>query len=445
MDYKTFLWGKEMESNSIEVQEYDQIPSSRCFFIVAGLMLFSMYFPYNHSIAIVYQVVVLMLGVWMCKNNSCGITFIMILNVAREYIAISTMDSFSAYYSLNSGILILFILFLVGLKLYQKTWKIPSDISRIPIIILGIQMLMSQLWVNNLDEYNVYFPVVCIIYICGVLLVEDINDGNEINIAFILSGFFMAIGVIPYYISHSSLKELTALINGNGLLVDRNYQSLFLMLCILNAVAFLRERGKCFNLIIKLGIVAIIVADIFIIAVGASRSAILGLMIAVGIYIIVNIKSIGENIKFIIAALILLIFAYNMGVLDPILKRFMESDVSSGNGRLGLWVKYISIYEEGSWAQILFGRGLIGKSIVGAPAHNLFVSMLFSFGIVGESLFLLHCCSVVYNTLKFDKNVLIVLIPLLFMCFTLEPYYRIEFALYMACIPAALKSKRREV
>ena len=76
----------------------------------------------------------------------------------------------------------------------------------------------------------------------------------------------MAIGIIPYYISHSSIQELTALINENGLLVDRNYQSLFLMLCILNSVVLLIEYAQEINIFFKTGIVAIIVADIFIIA-----------------------------------------------------------------------------------------------------------------------------------------------------------------------------------
>ena len=171
----------------------------------------------------------------------------------------------------------------------------------------------------------------------------------------------------------------------------------------------------------------------------------MGLAIAAGVYVIVNAKSIGENFKLIIIVLILLSFSYNMGLLAPILERFMENDVSSGNGRFDLWIGYISAYEKGNLTQIIFGRGLIGKSIVGAPAHNLFVSMLFSYGVLGESAFLIYACSVVYNALKIDKNELIVLIPLLFMCCTLEPYYRIEFALYMACIPAVLKSKRRVI
>ena len=209
-----------MESNNIEILEYDQTSSNKCFYMIVGLMLFSMYFPYNHSIAIVYQIVALIVGVWACKDNSCGIGFILILNVAREYIAISTMDSFNAYYSLNSSIILFYIIIQIGIKLYQKTWTVKYDISYVPIIILGIQMLMSQLWADNLDEYNVYFPVVCIIYIFGSLLVEERDNGDAIKIAFILSGFFMAIGVIPYYVGYSSLQELTVLINGNGLLVE---------------------------------------------------------------------------------------------------------------------------------------------------------------------------------------------------------------------------------
>lgn len=434
-----------MESNSIEILEYGHTSPKKCFYMIVGLMVFSMYFPYNHSIAIIYQIIAVIAGVWACKDNSCGIGFILILNVAREYIAISTMDSFNAYYSLNSSIMLFYIIFQIGIKLYQKKWTVEDDISYVPIIILGILMLMSQLWADNLDEYNTYFPVVCIIYIFGSLLIEKSDNGDAIKIAFILSGFFMAIGVIPYYIGHSSLQELTVLINGNGLLADRNYQSLFLMFCILSAVVFLRERGNSLRFLMKLGIVAIIAADIFIIVVGASRSAILGLAIAVGIYVIVNAKSISSNLKLIIIALILMTFSYNMGLLDPILERFMENDVSSGNGRFDLWTKYISVYEEGNFAQILFGRGLIGNSIVGAPAHNLFVSILFSYGVLGESAFLIYTCSLIYICLKTDKNELIILIPLLFMCFSLEPYYRIEFALYMACIPAVLKSKRRVI
>ena len=82
---------------------------------------------------------------------------------------------------------------------------------------------------------------------------------------------------------------------------------------------------------------------------------------------------------------------------------------------------------------------------MGAPAHNLFVSILFSFGVLGETIFLLYYVCIIIKVLKLCKLELIIIIPILFMCCTLEPYYRIEFALYIACIPAMLvKKEKRE-
>ena len=396
-----------MKNNNIETTKLLERIDTKVFFMIVGLMLFSMYFPYNHNIAIVYQVMALILGVWCCKKNSCGIAFVLILNVTREYIAISTMDSFSAYYSLNSSVMIIYILLLVGIKLYQKKGIIKFDMAQMLLVALGIQMFMSEFGVMNSDEYNTYFPVVCCIYILGTLMVEEKSSNFTVKIAFLLSGLFMAIGIIPYYISHSSIQELTALINENGLLV------------------------------------AIKVADIFIIVVGASRSAILGLIMAIILYIVLNVKSISRNIIFLGAICILFIFAYNTVLLEPILKRFAQGDVSSGNGRFTLWTQYLVNFKQGNLVQVFFGRGLIGKSIVGAPAHNLFVSILFSFGVLGETIFLLYCVCIIIKVLKLCKLELIIIIPILFMCCTLEPYYRIEFALYIACIPAMLDKKEK--
>lgn len=433
-----------MENFNRELRKQFLLTDTKCFIIIVTCMCFSLYFPYNHAIAIVYQIGVLFIGVWWCRVNSCGIAVILLLNTTREYIAISTMDSFSTYYSMNSGIMIAFILMLSALKLYQRGWKVRFNIGRVILAILGLQMLMSQVWATNLDEYNVYFPVVCCIYMLGALTVEENSANKTFKMAFMFSGFFMAIGVIPYYISHSSLQELTVLINGNGLLVDRNYQSLFLMLCILNSLLLVKEYGKEINIIIKLIVAAVVTGDVFIIVVGASRSAILGLVVAVIVYICVNARSVGGNVKLVGVMVILFLFAYNMGLLEPIFIRFAESDVASGNGRFDLWIGYLSNFERGNLTQLFFGRGLIGKSIVGAPAHNLFVSILFSFGILGEVLLLSYCGIIVIKALQVCREELVIIIPLLFMCCTLEPYYRIEFALYMACIPAILESRKKE-
>ena len=169
----------------------------------------------------------------------------------------------------------------------------------------------------------------------------------------------------------------------------------------------------------------------------------LTLVVAVLVCIITNVKAIGRNVRIILLLTIVVMVAYNMGFLDSILARFTEGDVTSGNGRFDLWAMYINEYEKGSLIQKLFGRGLIGESIISQPAHNLFVSVLFSFGIVGLVTFICYCVAVVLQCLRSNKNILIVFVPLMFICCTLEPYYRIEFATFISILPVILKNAER--
>lgn len=412
-------------------------------FVLFMLMLFSMYFPYNHTIAIGYQMLVVAIELILCRDNSWGIAVIVILNATREYIAVSTMDEFVTYYSLNGTILLLFVLVLAALKIYEKNWIMTIQPANAILLLFGLHLSISQIWVSNKDEYTAYFPVICAIYIVGYLALEKESAKKTGLLTFIFSGFFMAVGIIPYYLSRGSLVDLTALINGNGLLVDRNYQSLFLIICILSAVVFLKEYGKLCGIGLWILSIGVLVADVFIVMVGASRSALLALAMAVLVYIIINAKSIGRNIIIILALAVVVLAAYNLGFLDSILARFAEGDVSSGNGRFDLWIMYMNEYEKGNIIQKIFGRGLIGKSIISQPAHNLFVSVLFSFGVVGLFTFLCYCVAIVLRCLRDDKDILIVFAPLMFMCCTLEPYYRIEFAAFASMLPVLLKSTER--
>ena len=270
-------------------------------FVLFMLMLFSMYFPYNHTIAIGYQMLVVAIELILCRDNSWGIAVIVILNATREYIAVSTMDEFVTYYSLNGTILLLFVLVLAALKIYEKNWIMTIQPANAILLLFGLHLSISQIWVSNKDEYTAYFPVICAIYIVGYLALEKESAKKTGLLTFIFSGFFMAVGIIPYYLSRGSLVDLTALINGNGLLVDRNYQSLFLIICILSAVVFLKEYGKICGIGLWILSIGVLVADVFIVMVGASRSALLALAMAVLVYIIINAKSIGRNIIIILA------------------------------------------------------------------------------------------------------------------------------------------------
>lgn len=413
------------------------------FAIISVLMLFSMYSPYVHSVAIAFQILSVFLGYVLCKNSSLGICLILLLNVTREYISVSTSTKFEAYYALNSSTLLILIVGLSIVRLYENNWRITIPLSNMLLLVWGLQLSLSQVWVENQNEYTSYFPVVCLLYLTGFTIVDK-KAKPTVMFSYMLSGLFMGIGIIPYYLGHGALSELTVIINGNGLLVDRNYQSLFLMMCILNSVIFLKHYWNRVGIIIRILALLAIIGDLFIIIVGASRSAIIGLFLSVIVYILANADAVGKNVKVVLITILLVTVAYNLGLLEPILDRFMEGDVSSGNGRLDLWIQYLDEYEKGNIIQKLFGRGLIGESIIGQPAHNLFVSTFFSFGIVGIISFLLFCFTIIVDAFRFDRDELVILLPLLFMCCTLEPYYRIEFAVYVSCLPVMLDNARAE-
>ena len=117
-------------------------------------MLFSMYFPYNHTIAIGYQMLVVAIELILCRDNSWGIAVIVILNATREYIAVSTMDEFVTYYSLNGTILLLFVLVLAALKIYEKNWIMTIQPANAILLLFGLHLSISQIWVSNKDEYT---------------------------------------------------------------------------------------------------------------------------------------------------------------------------------------------------------------------------------------------------------------------------------------------------
>ena len=141
--------------------------------VLFALMFFSMYFPYNHALAIGYQVLALVIGLVLCRDNSWGIAIIVILNATREYIAVSTTDKFTMYYSLNGIILLIFIIILAAIKIYEKNWLVEFQPASVILLLFGLQLLLSQVWASNKEEYTSYFPVICALYIIGCLALEN--------------------------------------------------------------------------------------------------------------------------------------------------------------------------------------------------------------------------------------------------------------------------------
>ena len=413
--------------------------NKRVIIITCLFMILSLYAPYVRSFTYIYQIAVLSFIFLIARKNiaSCIVPLVA-LTATRDYIAASVSESFVPYYGINGRILIVMMIIIVALLLYKNNFRISSNISSLMMMLFGVQMLLSQFYAISLNEYGEFFSGICLMYIIIPYFIESDEDVIMSRIAFALAGVFMAIGILPYIVNYGDLSSYTTFINGNSLLVDRNYQSLFIMLCVLQIIVLLIETGKRLALILKVGLISTIIANLAIVVAGGSRSAIITMMSGIIIYLIINRKNISKFIFFLLIVSLLGIIAYQMGLFDVVIERFNANDVSSGNGRFDIWKLFIDSYFNGNIISWLFGRGLVGVFYTNSPAHNVYISILFCFGIVGGILYLGNIVATICNCIKtHHANELIILIPILIMCCTLEPYYRIECAVYIPLVSSA--------
>ena len=396
-------------------------------------MGFSLYFSHTSMLSIIYQVAAVGFSVIFCSKNLLFFIPLLLLSTTRSYIEVSTNLIFSNYFTLNGTMVTLILLGVWFYMFWKQNMKTTIYVHALPIIFLGFHMLISQFWANSLLEYKGAFFFVCVAYIVLPNMVNSEEGVFNAKFAYVISGLFLGIGIVPYVLSFGSVFEFSLMADNNHFLVDRNYLSLFLLICMLQSIIFLGSYWRNINIVYKLVCFSQIIIDLFLILSFASRSAFIALVIALGIYVLINFTK-GRNLLFFsVLAFIVFLVLIELGMLDFVWERFTLSNISSGNGRFDIWEMYITAFENGNIFQILFGRGLVGQVDIGLIAHNMFISILYCFGILGLCCVVIALCTCVSIFIRYDKkNELIVLIPILFMSLTIEPYYQVEFAIYLA-------------
>ena len=399
-------------------------------FVTVVLMMLSLNMPFSSSLSIIYQLVVVGFVLIFGFDTAETLIPLFVLSTVRSYIAVSVQSrdlsaADAMYYGLNGNILAIMMIGICLIYLYKHNGIVKIDFPHLLITFFAGLMLLSKFLVLETGEYTSNFNAICLIYMLVPFFFMTKEDAYAGRFAFVLGGAFLALGIIPHLSSQGTIYEVLVK-------VDRNYQSCILLMCILEAILFLLCEGKESKWYIKLFCVVVILADMFIIVTSASRSALLALAIAAIVFTIANVKHIRRNLMFILAMAVVVMFAMEVGLLDFVLSRFELSNVSTGNGRFDLWKKYLQGFDEGTILQILFGHGLTGISVVGNAAHNMFISVLYSFGLFGLICLCVAIIAVIVRFIRSGKQIeLVSLIPVLFMCLTIEPYYRIEFALFL--------------
>lgn len=410
------------------------------------LMAFSILVPYKEVLSVIYQlIIVIIIGVMLLFfGPSASIVLpIITLSTTRSYIAVSTEGEFINYFVLNSKVMFIIMMILLFFILRSRKFRIPYKNGIFSLLLLSLLFILSHLWAINLLEYVKYFYVICLIYITFPLIITNDLDIFMSKFSFTIAGLFGALGILPHMLIFGNIYKA-------NVLVDRNYQACFFLICTLQTVSLLIDRNIRWNLLYKAICLLTVFLDSYIIVVGASRTAFLSLIISGIIYFLLNIKRFKKFILISIILGIMILFLARTGIFDFVLERFTLSNVSTGNGRKELWINYLNGYLEGNFWQILLGRGLVGQTFYGKAAHNLFISILYSFGGVGFLLIMNVIYNCIHNTIRTkNSHELVSIIPILFMCCSIEPYYRIEFAVYIALLVGitnyyVIKEKRYE-
>ena len=398
--------------------------------IICLVMLFSLYMPYSSITSIIYQLFVVMVTLLVGKDSAISIIMILIFSTTRSFIAVSTQQEFVEYLGINPLMLLICEIGLFCLCIFKQRGVFRISLPILSLMGFASLMFLSQVWASSTKEYNELYNSICLLYVVTPFLMKDEEDIYYRHIAFILSGAFLAIGIIPHLLSLGSIYTYQVR-------VDRNYQASLLLMCILETIVFLTEHYKKTS---KLGAIAcmlVIIGDMYILLTSASRSAFLALLIAVCIFIALNLSGKKKRLLPIIILVLSFIILFEMGLFNTVLERFELNDTASGNGRMDLWREYLAGFFEGNILQLFFGHALVGQLKFGKAAHNLFISVLYSFGLVGTILLITVISAIIRGLYQSGhKNYFISFIPILFMCMSIEPYYRVEFAIYLSSLLA---------
>lgn len=412
-----------------------QSRTAMCVTGICAFMMFSLLCPYNAGMSVVYQAAVALFIIFVCRDRAYAVMAWMVLSATRGYIAVSTSPSFSKYYSLNASMLMVCIIGLAVMHVCRRAGKLSVHSSFFLFSAFGLLLLATRMWASYPDEYQKInnFSELCLLYVLVPLLFQEEEDWFIFKLGFVMSGAFLALGIIPHLLSKGSIYIYKVQ-------VDRNYQACILIMCILQTMTFLLEYRRRIHAAATGLCVLIILGDALILLTSASRAGLLALVMAVLVYILVNVRKPGRVLVALLITGIGVIFAWEMGLLDKALERFSSENVSSGNGRIEIWKGYGALYLQGNLWEMLFGRGLVGEHYVTWNAkfwvaHNTFISALVTTGAYG--LFALVIPLVKSGAslwMRGKGNELVVMLPVLFMCCTLDMYYRLEFVLYFAAI-----------
>ena len=310
-------------------------------------------------------------------------------------------------------------------------WYTSRQRGKIPpiIIITSIYCFIISFFFWDFEQTGVlWFGVLMAFMISAYIKTKQdltILAYAFVTIAFVLSVVFLINrDVFMYTYTHSAeAMDRSGWMNPNDLGGTIGCGTVVAMGMLLNG-----KKKRFFflaYLIVTIGL------SFMVLALNASRGALLAVMVGSALFIIINNRiSLFYKILVVFLAALFLFFLYNNSYFDLLEVRLLEeADEQSGGSRFGIWTQKLDAFKRYDTMSHLFGIGQLDCKELGTRhirTHNDFLTAFVAYGYIGLFVFVMTVLYPLYH--KMSKNKLLATLPymsfLLIECFVLEPLMR---------------------
>lgn len=383
---------------------------------------------YNNALSFLMQTVLLgMIFVVYSKQPVMLIVAYILLNILPTRMYGGFTESAHLYYALNPKISIASALLFFALGMFISRHKFRIRYS---ILLFVCIMIASMFWTRSFSFYNMDFWWMCIAYLVLPMFIQDDGDVRVVLAAYITAVDMFCLNVLPILASKDKLYR--GIVN-----LDPNYAALFVIISVALIMIIFTVYRSLLSKKITLFLLASAIISIITLAYFASRTSFVMLLFLVLAYLYFNLKQIKTTLISLIAVVTTFMVLNQYGLFNSIIMRFAEPNARTAGGRFDIQQALLESIFRLDPFHFLFGNGYLttGYFGIGAQAHNSYISILVSFGLIGLIVYGIYLIEIYFILNKTRYRPFLILFGLLFLYgFSLEPYLIIEGILFFSVL-----------
>ncbi|MBP9993457.1 MAG: O-antigen ligase family protein [bacterium] len=339
-----------------------------------------------------------------------------------------SLESFSfSYMPYTLSLYVIITMIITGFYIQKK-----YENNSIPIFIILLAVytflidLITGATTTGLLFQNTFF---CLLMIICFLIISRSNTQeilSQLPLCFSVTTIVLGIA----FLTHREEFIMTTYTEGMERTgwTDPNYFGVVMgMGGIIGVIKMFSREWRELDIIEKAIYVAAVVLSLPVLALNASRGAMLAYV--VGFVTLMMLSKVKSGYKIIVAliAVIAVFYLYTNQYFELLEYRIMSDEGGSGSGRIDIWKTKLDAYLNGNILTILFGNGhymgsRIGGFVIGF--HSDFVGFLVDYGVFGLGLLLYtfyYPIKVISQKSPQRVAVISLIAYLATSCFTLEP------------------------